>query len=114
MLILLIQVRWPRFGIRTPKVYTIKKCPKDANETCPICLEDFKSYRINSSGLEESLLSTDGHLYMVITPCNHEFHLSCLQNWIKQKFECPYCRRGLPLSQELDEDFSNAITVTSL
>src|SRR5690242_13955111 len=100
MLVLLIQVGWPRFGIKVPKVYTIVKCPKEGKDTCPICLEDFKNYRINSSGLEESLLSTDGHLYMVVTPCQHEFHLACLQNWIKQKFGCPYCRRPLPLSQE--------------
>jgi len=114
MLILLIQMRWPRFGIKAAKFYTIVRCQKDGKDNCPICLEDFKNYRINSSGLEESLLSTDGHLYMVITPCQHEFHLSCLQNWIKHKFDCPYCRRPLPLSQELDENFETAVSITLL
>ena len=30
------------------------------------------------------------------TPCQHEFHISCLVNWMKVKMECPTCRRELP------------------
>lgn len=33
---------------------------------------------------------------VMITPCNHYFHPSCLQEWYKQKNECPICRLSLP------------------
>ena len=34
-------------------------------------------------------------LYM-LTPCNHLYHDSCLQQWMKRKMECPTCRGALP------------------
>lgn len=30
------------------------------------------------------------------TPCNHEFHIPCLVNWMQIKMECPQCRKELP------------------
>ena len=33
--------------------------------------------------------------YMV-TPCDHLFHPSCLQQWMEIKLECPICRAALP------------------
>ena len=105
MLILLIQIRWPRFGIKGSTVYKIMKIDKDVSENCPICLEEFKSYKKTSNKLNEPLLPND--TLMVMTPCHHEFHLSCLQNWMKHKYECPYCRRILPLSHEVHDDRQN-------
>lgn len=32
--------------------------------------------------------------YMV-TPCIHIFHTHCLEAWISQKKECPYCRKEI-------------------
>ena len=29
---------------------------------------------------------------IVITPCKHLFHPSCIENWWKLKLECPFCR----------------------
>jgi len=100
-------MRWPRFGFKGSSVYTIVKCQKDISKNCPICLEDFRPHKATSSELNESLLSDDSHVLMVITPCHHEFHLVCLQNWMKHKYECPYCRRILPLSHQLDEVSQN-------
>lgn len=31
-----------------------------------------------------------------ITPCNHIFHLACLQQWSDYKMECPTCRQEIP------------------
>ena len=49
---------------------------------------------------KESLLKNDSAAIplasMVKTPCQHHFHESCLRNWLEQKYECPYCRAGLP------------------
>ena len=33
--------------------------------------------------------------YMV-TPCHHIFHVKCLELWMEQKNECPYCRQKIP------------------
>lgn len=32
----------------------------------------------------------------MITPCDHVFHTVCLEKWMKQKNECPYCKQVIP------------------
>ena len=32
----------------------------------------------------------------MITPCDHVFHTVCLEKWMKQKNECPYCKGSIP------------------
>ena len=32
----------------------------------------------------------------MVTPCHHIFHSKCLELWIEQKNECPYCRAKIP------------------
>ena len=32
----------------------------------------------------------------MITPCHHIFHSRCLELWLEQKNECPYCRQKIP------------------
>ena len=32
----------------------------------------------------------------MITPCEHIFHRECLEKWMEQKTECPYCRQKIP------------------
>ena len=34
----------------------------------------------------------------MVTKCGHLFHSSCLEAWLKQKKECPCCRK------EIDEE----------
>lgn len=34
-----------------------------------------------------------------ITPCNHQFHRACLEQWMDVKMECPTCRATLPPMQ---------------
>ena len=50
--------------------------------------------------LKERLFTFHDTLYIkktdyIITDCNHAFHTSCLENWIKIKQECPTCRRNI-------------------
>lgn len=45
---------------------------------CLICLEPIENY-------------TPGFL---VCGCNNKFHLSCLQSWISQNYNCPICRKG--------------------
>ena len=32
----------------------------------------------------------------MLTPCHHLFHSKCLETWLEQKNECPYCRQRIP------------------
>ena len=32
----------------------------------------------------------------MITPCDHVYHTVCLEKWMKQKNECPYCKTQIP------------------
>ena len=32
----------------------------------------------------------------MITPCDHVYHTVCLERWMKQKNECPYCKAEIP------------------
>lgn len=45
---------------------------------CSICLETF---------LEGDLLTC--------LPCNHRYHFSCLDPWVRTCGDCPYCRRAI-------------------
>lgn len=44
----------------------------DYNSTCGICFEKSKC---------------------ILTKCNHTFHKSCIQKWMKIKPQCPCCRQ---------------------
>ena len=33
---------------------------------------------------------------LMVTPCHHIFHTRCLELWLEQKNECPYCRAKIP------------------
>lgn len=43
---------------------------------CAICLEDFEN----------------GELCQIFPVCNHIFHYSCIQHWLKKNMTCPICR----------------------
>lgn len=51
----------------------------DAKEDCPVCKEEY----------------TVGEQVMKL-PCNHRFHIDCLQPWLKMRNTCPVCRYALP------------------
>mmetsp|Transcript_22809 Transcript_22809/g.53279 ORF Transcript_22809/g.53279 Transcript_22809/m.53279 type:complete len:581 (-) Transcript_22809:69-1811(-) len=42
-----------------------------------------------------ALTEGEQHLH-VVTPCEHRFHASCLEQWMDVKLECPTCRSALP------------------
>lgn len=46
---------------------------------CSICLGDF----------------VDGEKVRVLPICNHEFHVKCVDRWLKEHTSCPNCRRSL-------------------
>ncbi|TVU26933.1 hypothetical protein EJB05_29506, partial [Eragrostis curvula] len=57
--------------------------PATAAVSCPICLEDF--------------VAGDG---LIVMPCEHRFHGSCLTEWLKLSRFCPCCRHALPTEDD--------------
>lgn len=41
----------------------------------------------------------DGEDTTILT-CNHQFHTSCIQQWIEQNATCPMCRAPIPIPQQ--------------
>ncbi|CAK79891.1 unnamed protein product (macronuclear) [Paramecium tetraurelia] len=57
---------------------TQKYIPNKKNKNCVICMIDFKK----SNNVK-------------ILHCLHQFHAKCINQWLKQKGECPVCRHQL-------------------
>jgi len=57
-----------------------------AGTTCSICME--------SIPLNRSMESFPGNI--MLSPCGHYFHESCLTRWVEIKYDCPMCRKALP------------------
>ena len=87
---------------------------KTKNQECVICLENIgkisqfeeskentENTKFNLEKFLEDLIKKYKHRnrnkgpYM-ITPCHHVFHSKCLEIWLEQKNECPYCRQRIP------------------
>ena len=87
---------------------------KTKNQECVICLENIgkisqfeeskentENTKFNLEKFLEDLIKKYKHRnrnkgpYMV-TPCHHVFHNKCLEMWLEQKNECPYCRQRIP------------------
>jgi len=103
LFLLLIQTKMPRFGFepKSPyKVYASSLSAKSSQELCAICLERLKG-SIASSIISVAKNFNKTH-QMILTPCKHEFHLTCLTEWLNSKLECPYCRTEVPALPEED------------
>lgn len=103
-ILLALQTKYPRFGIDNKsayKIYISKRTAKSSQEICAICLERLKA---STASATQSFLDNKKARTMILTPCKHEFHLICLNQWVKSKLECPYCRTGLPPLPEDEDD----------
>ena len=73
------------------KIYTSKYDIISLN-TCVICLEAIP------------------HNDFFQTECEHIFHYSCIDNWLKNKNSCPCCRHILNDNEENREELHNIIS----
>ena len=76
-----------------------------SNQCCAICLSEVSREAVNESNIElqeiknkaiKRALKKKGDGCLMLTPCNHYFHPSCLGKWMEVKMECPQCRKALP------------------
>ncbi|CAH8359301.1 unnamed protein product [Eruca vesicaria subsp. sativa] len=49
---------------------------------CPVCLNEFEE--------DEKL--------RLLPKCNHAFHISCIDTWLRSHTNCPLCRAGIAIS----------------
>ncbi|KAK1428071.1 hypothetical protein QVD17_16898 [Tagetes erecta] len=66
-------------------VFQLRTSGGSATE-CSICLGDF----------------VDGEKVRVLPECNHEFHVKCVDKWLKEHTSCPNCRRSLVTTKVFD------------
>ncbi|CAI5479806.1 unnamed protein product [Closterium sp. Yama58-4] len=53
-----------------------------ASRECTVCLCDFR----------------EGELLRYLLPCEHRFHVSCIDHWLADKTTCPVCRVDLEVT----------------
>ena len=58
------------------------------NQTCIICLDDFKPQEIKDSEKKELLEKED----ISLLECGHKYHKKCISDWIKKDQKCPLCK----------------------
>lgn len=66
-------------------VFRLRTSGGSATE-CSICLGDF----------------VDGEKVRVLPECNHEFHVKCVDKWLKEHTSCPNCRRSIVTTKGFD------------
>ena len=76
---------------------TIQKKEKrksNCNKIIHLCFFDRVTRKIKR-WIDNMEGKTRNKKYM-ITPCDHVFHTVCLEKWMRQKNECPYCKGVIP------------------
>ena len=81
-----------------------KRLPKPNDNTCPICLSEYQA---------NDTLRT-------IPECNHYFHATCVDEWLKMNGTCPICRNspdgssnGSPSSSSVSSSVSSSSSLAS-
>lgn len=64
--------------IAPPTTKVSQQLVRDQDDlSCALCWEEYKA----------------GDVTMLL-PCSHRYHMECVQDWVREKFDCPYCRQG--------------------
>ena len=71
-----------------------EKTKKSCNKIIHLCFFDRVTRKIKR-WIDNMEGKTRKKKYM-ITPCDHVFHTVCLEKWMRQKNECPYCKAVIP------------------
>uniref|UniRef100_A0A8C7ZWH0 Ring finger protein 122 n=1 Tax=Oryzias sinensis TaxID=183150 RepID=A0A8C7ZWH0_9TELE len=66
------------FKLNFLPAYIISDCLSFAQQTCAVCLEDFK--------VKDEL---------GVLPCQHAFHRKCLVKWLEVRCVCPMCNKPI-------------------
>lgn len=67
-----------KIGIEFQRSKFLKVSVTEEEDVCPTCLEDY-----------------DVENPRIITKCNHQFHLSCILEWMERSDTCPICNQEM-------------------
>lgn len=65
--------------------------PELEEEACPICFSPLNQSPESDENSAPLLMKK-----FMQTPCKHNFHPQCLQDWMEHKLVCPCCRESIP------------------
>jgi hypothetical protein len=84
---------------------------KEVDDVCAICIEHFRKYfRVvklrshNTSLVSHTTTIISDHIIYVTEQdefvmegleCHHEYHRSCMMEWLHKHNDCPVCRKGM-------------------
>ncbi|XP_031391101.1 putative RING-H2 finger protein ATL21B isoform X2 [Punica granatum] len=74
-----------------------RRLPKPNDNTCPICLSEYRS--------KETLRT--------IPECSHYFHADCIDQWLKMNSTCPLCRNSPCASAAMTPSESTSTSTSS-
>jgi hypothetical protein len=116
------------FGYEGPKKYVEVARPLSSDQTPETVAESDKEAvrnMIQQQSISECSICQDsidaniesycsGQSNLVITPCGHVFHASCLHEWLENNNTCPLCRHELLFNvASFEHIISHSITVES-
>lgn len=63
---------------------------------CAICMSSLSIPVLATADTKDKRSYEQMMKEVLVTPCHHIFHASCLENWMIYKLQCPVCRCALP------------------
>ena len=63
---------------------------------CPICMSTVTVPVLSNDTAKNKKTYETMMKNVMVTPCHHIFHTSCLEGWMVHKLQCPVCRCPLP------------------
>jgi hypothetical protein len=81
------------------KNFTDEEDIQGEEKVCAICLQNLSIDPPDMAPKREIDMLVErlnvGSKKLIITSCNHSFHVRCLLEWIETKPQCPICRTQL-------------------
>uniref|UniRef100_A0A0N5BG80 RING-type domain-containing protein n=1 Tax=Strongyloides papillosus TaxID=174720 RepID=A0A0N5BG80_STREA len=84
----------PKVVASLPRAISKDLC---SESQCTICLNYFGEKDPNPTS------------EVMIMPCDHKFHSSCLKMWLDRAAACPLCRKDLPSNDEFMDELKKKI-----
>jgi plasmid rolling circle replication initiator protein Rep len=80
----------------------LDKLQVDYNEKLQKAQETYNEQIVIECGICHAEMDCNDKSEVLALHCGHEFHTDCVKQWLEEKGECPYCRRGCSISNDLN------------
>ena len=92
----------------------LDKLQVDYNEKLQKAQETYNEQMVIECSICRTEIDCNDKSEILALPCGHEFHTDCVKKWLEEKGECPYCRRGCSISNDLNAKGKYHISVISV